>query len=145
MLRNGLAKKLPKVFQWMQVLNRWIFQTTKLVELEHEYDYVIFDRWSCSSMVYGSAEGIETSLLEKMTRLLRAPDFTIVLLGNSHKHEPEDDYEKDASLQTRVSDLYAEWVDKNARKAHVVDCERSKEKVSSEIITVLKIMRVIPV
>jgi thymidylate kinase len=144
MLKNGLAKKFPKVFQWLQVLNRWIFQTTRLVELEHEYDYVIFDRWSCSSVVYGAAEGLNRRSLEKMARLLRAPDFTIVLLGDSHAHEAEDVYESDSVLQGRVSDLYAAWADEKPGKAHVVPCNGAVEKVASEIKTVLRTMRHIP-
>lgn len=144
MLGNGLARKFPKIFQWLQVANRWIFQTTKLVELEHDYDYIIFDRWSCSTEVYGAAEGIQESALKKMSKLLRAPDFTIVLLGKSHTHVAEDSYESDSSLQKRVSDIYADWASKHSGGVHVVDCENSKEKVASEVKKVLRTLRHIP-
>lgn len=144
MLGNGLARKFPKVFQWLQVANRWIFQTTKLVELEHDYDYIIFDRWSCSTEVYGAAEGILKETLERMSRILRAPDFTIILLGKSHAHEAEDSYEADLALQRKVNDLYADWADEHSDKVHVVDCERAIDKVASEVKTVLRTLRHIP-
>lgn len=144
MLGNGLARKFPKTFQWLQVVNRWIFQTTKLVELEHDYDYIIFDRWSCSTEVYGAAEGILQGTLRKMARILRSPDFTIILLGNSHAHKAEDFYEADSALQQRVSDFYAEWANEHPGRAHVVDCEKTIDKVSSEVITVLRTLRHIP-
>jgi thymidylate kinase len=144
MLRNGSAKKFPKTFQWLQVLNRWIFQSFQLVKLEHEYDYIIFDRWSPSTSVYGMAEGLDEATIDKMYRLLRCPDFTLVLLGKAHAHEAEDAYEKDTVLQQKVRDLYAKWVDAQEEKVHVVDCEKSKEKVAQEIRTILATVRCIP-
>lgn len=144
MLRNGLAKKLPNLFQWIQVINRWLFQTHRLVTLEHEYDYIIFDRWSLSSAVYGVAAGLSPSDVESSMTLLRSPDFTFVLLGKSHSHVAEDVYESDVDLQTRVRTLYAAWVNHNPKKAHAVDSERSRERVHDEIVSVLKIMRIIP-
>jgi thymidylate kinase len=143
MLGNGTAKKFPKTFQWLQVLNRWIFQSFSLVKLEHEYDYVVFDRWSPSTSVYGAAEGLEKSTLDKMYRLLRSPDFTLVLLGKSHAHEAEDVYERDTSLQQKVRELYGDWA-ASQTNAHIIDCERPKEKVAQEIKTILTITRCIP-
>lgn len=134
MLRNGLAKKLPKIFQGLQCLNRWIFQTFDLVKLGHRYDYVIFDRWSPSTVVYGMAEGLSRESVEKMYVVLYRPDITFVLLGDAHKHEAEDVYEADSELQSKVRKRYKEWAAEKPRERRVIDCSQSKEQISKEIL-----------
>jgi thymidylate kinase len=145
MLKTGLVKHFPALFQCLQFLNRFLYQTLKLASLEHDNDYVIFDRWSLSTIIYGSASGLSDSLTHKLYRLIRCPDFTVVLLGQSHKHEAEDAYEKDAALQKRVSDLYAEWVNGRTHDAAVIDCSRDRNVIHDDIIRTLKTCRVIPV
>jgi thymidylate kinase len=137
MLKSGLAKKLPKTFQWLQCLNRWIFQTFKLVKLEHQFDYIVFDRWSPSTSVYGRAEGLSRDYVESMYRRLRVPDAVVVLSGKSHRHEAEDVYERDSGLQRRVRVLYEDWVIENSSIACVVSCEGTKESVSREVVSCL--------
>ena len=145
MLRNGLAKKFPKLFQWLQCHNRLIFQWTQLARLEHQYDYIIFDRWSLSSVVYGLAEGLDEEYCNDLYRRLRRPDFTVLLLGKAYAHEAEDVYEADADLQQRVRDIYAKWGDSHPKESHVFDGTGiSKEKVADEIMKVLRIWRIIP-
>jgi len=145
MLRNGLAKKFPKLFQWLQCHNRLIFQWTKLSQLEHQYDYIIFDRWSLSSVVYGRAEGVDAEYCEDLYRRLRKPDFTVLLLGASYAHEAEDVYEADSVLQQKVRGLYAEWGDMHPKESHVFDgTGLTKEKVADDIMKVLRIWRIIP-
>lgn len=138
MLGNGLAKKLPKLFQWLQCLNRWIFQTFTLVQVEHRYDYVIFDRWSLSTSVYGRATGLSESYVDGLYEVLRRPDFTILLIGKSHRHVAEDVYERDHDLQAAVRFVYRDWASRHGSEAHVVDSELPKEDVHEEIIAVLK-------
>ena len=106
MLNNGLAKKLPKLFQFLQYLNRQIFQWTELSSIEKDYDYIIMDRWSLSTIVYGNATGVPQDFTQNLYNKLKLPDYTIVLVGKSHEHKPEDDYESDNSLQTKVRELY---------------------------------------
>jgi thymidylate kinase len=144
MLENGLAKKLPRTFQLTQFLNRWTFQTFDLSKLDHDYDFVIFDRWSLSTSIYGQASGVGKSFVDLLYRQLRKPDFTIVLLGKSHEHDPEDVYEKDSQLQESVRQLYADWVNKHPKEAHVVHSERPRESIFTEIIVILKTTRSIP-
>lgn len=144
MLRNGLAEKLPKTFQWLQYLNRLIFQTFILPRLEKKNDYVIFDRWSLSTVVYGVAEGVSKEFCEKLYRGLRRPDFTIILLNKSYQHEAEDVYEADLNLQKNVRRLYADWAAKNIADSYVVgDNNNSKEKISSDIVQFLKLSKII--
>ena len=121
MLRNGLAKKLPKTFQWLQYLNRLIFQTFILPRLEKKNEYIVFDRWSLSTVVYGVAEGVSKEFCEKLYNGLRRPDFTIILLNKSYQHEAEDVYESDLNLQKNVRNLYADWAVKNLADSYVID------------------------
>jgi dTMP kinase len=144
MLGNGLAKKFPKIFQVLQVLNRRIFQDRLLLDLEHDNDFIIFDRWSLSTSVYGMASGLSSNFVDVLYRQLRKPDFTFVLLGGSHPHEAEDDYEKDGSLQSEVRKMYGEWVCQHLDESHAVDCTRPREAIAEEIMTVMRLMRVLP-
>jgi thymidylate kinase len=113
-------------------------------DLDHEYDYLIFDRWSLSTTIYGQAAGVDIGFVDYLYRKLRKPDYTLVLLGKPHKHEAEDVYEADSKLQEKVRDLYADWVNKHPKESHVVASDRSKESVFTEIIVVLKTTRNIP-
>lgn len=144
MLERGHAKSFPRIFQFTQFLNRWLFQTKELADLDHEYDYLIFDRWSLSTTVYGKAAGVDDGFVNYFYKKLRKPDFTLVLLGKPHPHEAEDVYERDEKLQEAVRRLYAEWVDKNPKEGYVVASDRPKEAVFTEIIVVLKTTRNIP-
>lgn len=144
MLEKGHAKRFPRIFQFTQFLNRWLFQTKILSDLDHEYDFLIFDRWSLSTTVYGKASGVDDQFVNYFYKKLRKPDFTLVLLGDPHKHEAEDVYEKDSKLQEDVRKLYADWVNRHPKEAHVVASDRPKESVFTEIIVVLKTTRNIP-
>lgn len=144
MLENGLAKKLPRVFQLLQCLNRWLFQSFKLSNLEHDYDFIIFDRWSLSTNVYGQAAGLSKDFLNPLYRILRRPDFTFIILGPAHKHAAEDVYERDQKLQKKVREIYAEWSKSHPHDCHVVDSQQSKDVSSYEIIKILRTTRHIP-
>lgn len=137
MLRNGSAKTFPKIFQLLQFMNRWIFQKITLPSLEKTNDYVIFDRWSLSTSVYGLAEGLSRKFVDSLYERLVKPDFTFVLLGPAHEHEAEDVYEKDKSLQSKVRNLYSNLSKSLNEKSHIIDCSRSKEDILSEELAVL--------
>ena len=132
MLRNGLAKNFPKVFQWLQVLNRKFFEKAVLSYAPSKYDYVIFDRWSLSTLVYGLAEGLPVSMLQKMHDSLLQPDATVVLLGHIEGLEARDSYEKDLSLQKRVGVLYRDWAVNN--ESIMVNASQSVEQVHQQIV-----------
>jgi dTMP kinase len=134
MLGNGLAKKFPKIFQWLQYFNRQIFQWKILPKLESECDYIIMDRWSLSTLVYGAATGVQERFTKKLCDRLRQPDYTFILHGPAHKHEAEDVYESDAQLQILVRGLYAAWASQNHDESLVIDCTLSKEEIADLII-----------
>lgn len=137
MLRNGLAKKLPKCFQWLQYFNRQIFQWFSLRKLEKKYDYIIMDRWSLSTVVYGKATGVPSEFTEKLHARLRRPEFTFLLLGPAHKHSAEDVYESDTELQENVKRIYLEWSKEHPVSCKVIDCTQSREVIAEEIRTKL--------
>lgn len=138
MLSNGMAKRFPRLFQWFQYFNRQIFQWTILPKLEKSFDYIIMDRWSLSTVVYGTATGVSKEFTEKLTDRLRKPDFTIILLGPSHKHEAEDVYESDVDLQKRVRDLYRDWSMSNSQASSIFDCSAPREILHSKILQKLE-------
>lgn len=106
MLRNGLAKKYPKIFQTIQYLNKRVFQTTQLSHLRDTMDYIILDRWALSGLVYGEAEGVPRWYSDALFNNLIRPDCTIVLVNAPHVKEGRDVYEKDTELQAKVRMLY---------------------------------------
>jgi dTMP kinase len=144
MLQNGLAKKFPKIFQWFQYLNRKIFQTWTLPRLEEQYDVIIMDRWSLSTIVYGSAEGVPSNFTMKLANKLRKPDFTIILYGESFAHEVEDVYEADQDLQKKVRLEYVKWAIYNTDVCTLVDCRMSKKIVARRIKEALQRKRILP-
>lgn len=134
MLGNGLAKNFPKVFQWFQYFNRQIFQWTILPKLELTCDYIIMDRWSLSTVIYGAATGVPEDFTRKLYERLRKPDHTFVLSGPAHKHTAEDVYESDALLQDRVRSLYVSWALKNPDVSFFIDCSKTRDEISLEIV-----------
>ena len=132
MLKNGLAKKLPNMFQWLQVVNRKFFEWRTLSSAALKYDYVIFDRWSLSTYVYGAAEGLNASVLKTMYDSLKVPDATVVLLGRLPGLEARDSYEKDVGLQTRVNMLYRDWAINN--EAIVINADQHIDIVHQQIV-----------
>lgn len=144
MLRNGLAKRFPKIFQWFQYLNRKIFQEYTLPHLEDRYDAVIMDRWSLSTIVYGAAEGVPRDFTLKLAKKLREQDFTIILHGESFAHEAEDSYESDDNLQKKVRLEYARWALENPTTTKMVNCQQSKKAIAREIKNVLQSQRILP-
>ena len=135
MLSNGSAKIFPKIFQWMQHLNRSIFQKKILPVLRANNDYVVFDRWSMSTIVYGVAAGLDVNFLEKLRRQLVEPDLTIVLSGPSFSHEPEDSYERDTKLQADVRVLYNGWAYLQKDSTVLVDCVGTPDTVHARIMS----------
>jgi|GEM_PF-2730791 len=143
MLQNGLAKKFPKLFQVLQFLNRKIFQTIELPNLENQFDVIIFDRWSLSTIVYGGAAGVSEEFTTKLSNHLRQPDHTFILWGNSFPHEVEDVYEADHDLQNDVRIRYALWASYNSSVCTVLNCQQNKKNLSKRILEVLRSKKII--
>ena len=144
MLRNGLAKKFPKIFQWFQYMNRKIFQMFSLPSMEQHYDAIIMDRWSLSTIVYGAAEGVPREYTVGLAEKLRKPDHTIILCGKSHSHEAEDAYEADMTLQDKVRVEYTRWALENPQTTTLINCQRDRKAIAKEIKQVLQAKKILP-
>ena len=109
MLKNGMAKSLPNLFQFMQFLNKMLFQCFVLPFYLLFNDFVVFDRWALSAIVYGNAGGANPHFNSLLYKFLLKPHHTIVLTGNAHIKGNEDVYEKDDSFQAKVRDSYVTY------------------------------------
>lgn len=113
MLDTGSAKKHPNFFQILQTFNRMLFQLTTLKKLCDENDYVVFDRWSLSTLVYGTAGNANTLLNKFLFSIIKKPDYTIIINGLPKTKEMRDSYEKDNDIQRKVRALYSNYAEKN--------------------------------
>ena len=144
MLKNGLAKNFPKVFQCFQFLNRKIFQIFTLPGLERMYDVIIMDRWSLSTIVYGAAEGVSEAFTTRLAKWLRMADHTFVLHGESYLHEAEDSYEADRDLQLKVKLGYSMWALNNQKVCTMINCRHDKMHISRRMQDVLHLKGILP-
>lgn len=135
MLRNGWAKRVPNVFQFIQFLNKWFFQRTVLPNMLKWNDVLIFDRWSLSAVVYGNATGVNGPLNMWLYNNLFKPDITIVMANRSYRRSTttDDSYEKDSALQTRVRKGYIEWATAHPEDHVLINNEQDIEKVQEDI------------
>lgn len=137
MLKNGLAKKLPNLFQFVQFLNKLIFQLTSLVWLSITNDYIVFDRWSLSSVIYGNATGTNRTFVRFLYELLNKPDMTVILHGARHTDDVEDAYEADTQLQKDVRKGYYEWAQRFPLSHELIDNQGTREDVHARVMDVL--------
>lgn len=138
MLKNGMAKSRPDLFQTIQVLNRIIYQTFVLPWLENDYDFIIFDRWHLSAEVYGEASGVDSTLLTLLCKFISKVDLSFVLVGKAHSAEGRDVYEKDTEFQTEVRRLYNEYAGQDP-SCIIINAEDSIAGVHESIISYLQI------
>lgn len=140
MLKNGLAKTQPGLFQAIQVLNRVVYQTFALPWLKDDCDFIIFDRWHLSAEVYGEASGVEPSLLTLLDKFISKVDLTFVLLGRAHSPEGRDVYENDSKFQTEVRRLYNEYAGRDP-SCITVDAEGTIQSVHDFIVSYLQVTK----
>ena len=141
MLENGSAQSHKHLFQIVQFFNKFFFQVTRLNALKKNNDFVIFDRWSLSSAVYGAVTGVNRYLTASMYSLLEEPDSTVVLCGKSYNREDMDTYEKDQDLQRNVDGMYR-MINVNNKLVVQID-GKSEEQISNEILKGLEMKGVL--
>lgn len=131
MLESGSAKRWPRLFQLIHMLNKLSCQIAIMTTMPD--CVVIFDRWHLSSVVYGQASGLSKSFCEWLGSLLIKPDVTVVLSRDSQhqRDESRDAYESDERLQRRASQLYREACD--GISVISVDANGSVEQVSERV------------
>lgn len=129
MLKSGFAARHPYIFQAVQVANRRVFQFFELQKIMKEHDYVVFDRWSPSTWVYGLATGLPRWYVDFLLLGIKKPDYVVILNGTPHVTEMRDVYEKDRTLQSRVRDLYLNYADENSEVCSVIQANMDKTEV----------------
>lgn len=138
MLANGSAKKYPNLFQFVQFLNKFIFQTIFLLPLMLNSDFIILDRWSISSIVYGDATGVNKTFNRFLFWFLVKADYTFILTGKTYKrNDAQDVYEKDDSLQRAVRIGYVDWVLENPEGHFLISNEGTKKDVHNRLTDAL--------
>jgi thymidylate kinase len=110
MLKSGSALKYPTLFQFLQFLNKLLFQLFVLPQLATTYDYIILGRWNLSTIAYGNATGVNKAFSKLMYRMLIKPHRTIVILGKQFERDGGDRYDVDEDLQNRVINNYKRFV-----------------------------------
>lgn len=138
MLANGSAKKYPNLFQFVQFFNKFIFQTIFLLPLMLNSDFIILDRWSISSIVYGDATGVNKAFNRFLFWFLVKADYTFILTGKTYKrNDAQDVYEKDDSLQNAVRIGYVDWALENPEGHFLISNEGTKEDVHDRLTDTL--------
>ena len=137
MLRTGSAATWPNLFQFVQFLNKFMFQIIVLPWLMLKYKYVIFDRWALSAVIYGDAGNASPRFNRFLYSMLKKPDATIVLVGNARGECNEDVYERNKIMQTLVRIGYYDWANKNVNDAVKVDAAGEKATIHTHIINAL--------
>lgn len=140
MLNNGYALKFQNLFQIIQFVNKFIFQLFYLPFISIFYDYIIFDRWKLSSMIYSIATNVNRNILTLMLTLTYDPDFTIILSGESLEVDKQlDKYETNTLLQSVVKRLYYSWSVDNNDHCHVlINANDVIDVVYKNIVTSIK-------
>ncbi len=137
MLNNGLAVKLPNMFQMIQWLDKLIFQFFVLPKLTRDNDFVLLDRWHASMWAYGLAGGANEWLTNFVVNSIREPHAVLVFTGKCKRIGAEDSYEADRSLQKRVALHYVLWVCTRADNAFAIDANAPIDAVTREALTAI--------
>jgi len=134
MLRTGEAKKFPTVFQTMQGANRRAFQKKLLPTLALHFDVVLIDRWSTSTWVYGTQDGVPPETTETILKGLVEPDLVYVFDGEPFAAPDMDDaYEADKEFQVRVRNAYRQFADTHDNH-RLIDANRDKHQICADLM-----------
>jgi thymidylate kinase len=135
MLKDGSVKRFPSVFQTLQVVNRRIFQTYFLPPLAKHSDVLVFDRWTLSTVVYGSVGGVSSDETEEILRGILKPDVTVVLDAPAWPATNLDVLETDQSFQRAVRNGY---VGACRTSDHIlINAARDREDVHRDVLSVV--------
>ncbi|GEA16816.1 thymidylate kinase [Moorella sp. E308F] len=141
----GLA---PQAVHMLFEADRYDFWAKKpVLELE-EYDFIIFDRYTLSNLVFGIVNGLYYSWLEAMQNDLPKPDLTFILdlpVELSFKRKKNRDrFEKDEELLQRVQDTYIKignyLVDRCNDLVRIVNADNPPELIHQEIISYVELV-----
>jgi thymidylate kinase len=130
------AVTFPNLFQVLLFWNRFWFQITKLWWLRIKDDYIIFDRWALSGLVYGTVANVSSKLLNMFYWLNTQPTKTFILNGKSYWRKELDIYESNKKFQEEVNTLYRKCAELNL--GILINNEMSSLLINEAIIKNLK-------
>lgn len=145
MLKTGSALKYKHMFQFVQFMNKLLFECMDFPNLKSAgNDYVVLDRWALSSVAYGRATGIDEGFVMPLFNQLFEPDCTIILHGPAYPKLGIDSYERNTKLQDDVRDIYKQWALDHPRKYQLVHVAgRSREEVANIIVNSLELRGIV--
>lgn len=133
MLKTGAAVELPMYFQCLNGINRLLWQKQNLPLLASMYKWIILDRWTLSSYVYGGCSGISKKDCDLMMSGMLEPDLYFLFDGEPFNiNKEKDSYEKDVSFQKQVRKLYLEYA-KEKQNVIVINANNPIETVLDEV------------
>lgn len=127
-LREGAEPNItPEHFQMIYCLNRFDYQA-ELLKLIQDYDLVIAEDYSFTSVAWGTAFGAPTEWLISINSQLLQPDLTILIDGErsletiekGHKHETKQDAAETVSQVLRDMQQRFSW-HKVVRQEEIAD------------------------
>lgn len=133
MLEDGTAMKYPVVFQTLHAANRRIFQARELADHASWAEVAILDRWTLSTRVYGTCDGVPVETTERILDGVIEPDLTFVFDGEPFPKDNLDSYESNNEFQQRVRAEYLTWCDRDPSKYVKINAHRAELEVHAEI------------
>lgn len=119
--------------------NRW----EKKKEIESMVEngtIVVMNRYWQSNLIYGAANGMDTSWLLQLDRGLPKEDLVIVILVNpgvsAKRAETQDAFESDPQLATKAYKNYLKFA--KQFKWKVVDGSKSRDHVHQEVMKIVR-------
>lgn len=124
------------VMQLLYIANRY----ERKADLQRWIDgglILVCDRYSASSIAYGTAQGLDENWLIDIQKFLPRASFTILLdispeTAVARKAVDRDRYERDLAMQARVRESYKRQAD--AGQWIVLDGERSKDAIAADVL-----------
>ncbi len=137
MIKRGHATNFPTLFQSVQFLNKKLFSTFILPFITRKADFVVFDRWTLSSLVYGTITKANERWLKFFDNSIRQPDLNVILYGTTKSRGSEDPLEAAVDIQTAVQTCYLEITENIRNQCVVVSSDDTVENVASDIFRML--------
>lgn len=130
-LNHGRALKNPLEFQKMFVANRNDWISNDLPLLQSNYDYIILDRWSLSTWIYGLNSGININELKKLidSNQLKI-DLQFIFTPSDRVKNQKDSFENDG-FQFKIRQHYSHIIEriKETNKKDVISCLNARNIV----------------
>ncbi len=136
---HGKRKFPPQVIHCLLAANRWE-KESEIKKAESQNSILIMNRYYQSNLVYGVANNLSLTWLQRLDQGLPKADLVIVLDVSqkesfSRKKSNRDKFEKDTIFLQKISRTYRVLAKKFCW--HIINASQSKESVHNDIMRVL--------